>query len=82
MAAGYLMTKQDLADALPDLAAADPTLELRERWPFWPVLTEMTSPDASRLVDPLGRGRVLFLRGPRDWVEQRRNKIPFLRAKD
>jgi hypothetical protein len=81
MAAGYLMTKHDLADALPDLAEADPTLELRQQWPFWRVLTEMTSPDASRLVDPLVLGRTLFLRGPRGWVERLRNKIPFLRAK-
>ena len=81
MAAGYLMTKHDLADALPDLAEADPTLELRQQWPFWRVLTEMTSPDASRLVDPLVLGRTLFLRGPRGWTARLRNKIPFLRAK-
>jgi predicted acylesterase/phospholipase RssA len=81
MAAGYLMTKHDLADALPDLAEADPRLELRQQWPFWRVLTEMTSPDASHLVAPLVLGRTLFLRGPRGWTARLRNKIPFLRAK-
>jgi hypothetical protein len=37
MAAGYLMTKHDLGDALPTLAQADPALE-RLDWPFQKTL--------------------------------------------
>jgi hypothetical protein len=65
MAAGYLMTKRDLAAALPDLAQAPPELERGKDWPFWTVLGELTSPDPRRLRRALRFGDKLFLRGTR-----------------
>ena len=71
MAVGYLMTKHDLADALPELARADPALE-PDRWPFSDALREMTSQDPSRLLESLAGGHAVFLRGPKNWVRRRR----------
>jgi hypothetical protein len=81
MAAGYLMTKIDLAETLPDLAQANSPLELRDAWPFWRVLGEMTSADASRLASSLRWSDRRFARKPRAWLEQQRDKIPFLRSR-
>jgi predicted acylesterase/phospholipase RssA len=81
MATGYLMTRTDLRDALPELSEADPAFELGEKWPFWPTLSEMTSPDASRLAESLGWGHTRFFRGPRAWWGRQREGIPFLRAR-
>ena len=81
MAAGYLMTRTDLRDALPELSEAEPAFELGEKWPFWPTLSEMTSPDASRLAESLGWGHTRFFRGPRAWWGRQREGIPFLRAR-
>lgn len=65
MATGYLMTKHDLVDALPSLAEAAPDLERGDAWPFWKVLLEMTSGDASRLERSLRFGDKLFFRRTR-----------------
>jgi predicted acylesterase/phospholipase RssA len=61
MAVGYLMTRHDLSDALPELAEADPELE-RDDWPFARALAEITSQDASRLAGSLRFGHVRFFR--------------------
>jgi len=74
MAAGYLMTAHDLARDLPQLADVDPALERAGGWPFFPVLTEMTSADAARLVDALRFSHVMFLRGPRAWFARQRDR--------
>ncbi|HEX8156593.1 MAG TPA: tetratricopeptide repeat-containing protein [Solirubrobacteraceae bacterium] len=78
MAAGYLITKNDLGDALPDLAQADETLELGDQWPFWDILAEMTSQDASRLADSLRGGSDLFFRGPKAQLRRLRGLAPKL----
>jgi predicted acylesterase/phospholipase RssA len=71
MAAGYLMTKHDLAEALPDLAEADPALEPGDEWPFASALAEMTSHDASRLAESLRGGDARFFRRSRAWLRHR-----------
>jgi hypothetical protein len=66
MAAGYLMTVHDLADALPSLAIAP-----RGRWPFTDILDEMTSQNAARLARSLDLGEERFFRKPRSvwrWI--------------
>lgn len=65
MATGYLMTKHDLEDALPSRAVAPPELERGDRWPFWRVLGELTSPGPSRLRRSLRFGDKLFFRKTR-----------------
>jgi predicted acylesterase/phospholipase RssA len=75
MAAGYLMTRKDLADALPDLAQAEPGLELGDGWPFAEVLAEMTSQDASRLAASVGWGKDRFFRKPKALVRRGREKL-------
>ena len=80
MAAGYLMTKTDLADALPDLATANQGLELRKEWPFWSRLEDMRSADATRLRNSLLPGGSRFFRRQRTWLGRVRNRIPFLRG--
>jgi hypothetical protein len=72
MAAGYLMTTHDLANALPELAQADPALELGERWPFAEVLAEMTSQDSSHLANSLRAGHAVFFRRTQSWLRRRR----------
>lgn len=69
MAAGYLMTTRDLADALPDLA--EPRRELvRDDWPFAAVCAEMTSDAASRLAESLRSGEDRFFRRSRKVLRQ------------
>ena len=82
MAAGYLMTKHDLGDALPTLAQADPALE-RLDWPFQKALVEMTSPDPGRLARTLRDGHARFfrnervlLRKTRAWTDGLPSKLP------
>lgn len=70
MAAGYVMTKHDLAGALHDLAEPDPAFKVDD-WPFAEVVAEMTSQDASRLADSLRLGHVRFFRRPRAWLLRR-----------
>lgn len=81
MAAGYLMTRHDLASAVPDLARADPSLELGDRWPFWSTLNEITSHDATRLAAALRPGHARFLRGPNTWLRNRRADWRAIRQK-
>jgi predicted acylesterase/phospholipase RssA len=70
MAAGYLMTRHDLADALPDLAHADAALVLGDRWPFAKVIHEMTSSGASRLARSLEPGHSRFFRKPKAFLRR------------
>lgn len=66
MAIGYLMTKHDLAAALPEHAQAPP----RGDWPFAGTLAVMTSNDASRLAESLRLGHHMLFRGPRAWMHR------------
>jgi hypothetical protein len=79
MAAGYHLTRRSLSRSLPQLAAADPALEL-EDWPFTSRLAEMTGPDASRLLAALRFGDARFFRGARSWVQRQRDRLPFVGA--
>jgi predicted acylesterase/phospholipase RssA len=87
MAAGYLMTKHDLAGALPDLVRGDPALLPDGDWPFADILAEMTSPDASRLAKSLDGGDARFFRKPRGLVREAREmlravlRVPFRRRR-
>ncbi|MGH2948621.1 MAG: patatin-like phospholipase family protein, partial [Solirubrobacteraceae bacterium] len=80
MAAGYVMTRHDLAGALPELAQADPALE-RDDWPFAKVLAEMTSQDATRFGDALQYGHSRFFRGPRKAVNAATGRLHALASK-
>jgi len=82
MAAGYHLTSRQLAAELPQLAAADPALQLEGGWVFRPWLDEMTGPDPSRLLAALEGGDVLFFRGARRWARRLRRRSPFRRARD
>jgi predicted acylesterase/phospholipase RssA len=81
MAVGYLMTRKDLADALPDLAAA--RVEIGDRWPFWTWIDRVTAPDdpAPGLARSLGWGRSRFFRPTRRRLDRLRTAVAERRAR-
>jgi predicted acylesterase/phospholipase RssA len=69
MAAGYEMTRVELAEGVGDAAAADPELEREAGWPFAEVLAKLSRPDGeSGLATALRPGRARFFR----WLVSRR----------
>jgi hypothetical protein len=63
MAAGYEMTRVELAEGMGDAAAADPELEREVSWPFAEVLEKLSRPDVeSGLATALRPGRARFFR--------------------
>lgn len=63
MAAGYAMTKVELAQALPELPLADPALEDLVTWPFDAAIGDLADPDRQgALLDALQPGRARFFR--------------------
>jgi predicted acylesterase/phospholipase RssA len=69
MAAGYEMTRVELAEGMGDAVAPDPELERAASWPFADVLARLSRPDAeSGLATALRPGRARFFR----WLAARR----------
>ncbi len=68
IAAGYAMTRYELARALPDLPGVDSALEGSEPWPFAHALAKLAEPDSeSGLVQALQPGSSRFMRGLVAW---------------
>jgi hypothetical protein len=62
MAAGYAMTRVELARAMPDLPPPDPELERAVDWPFAATLARLDE-GANGLAESLEPGRARFFRG-------------------
>ena len=63
MAAGYEMTRYELAKALPGLSDAEPAFEPSLSWPFTPMLERLAKPDSqSGLARSLRPGSARFFR--------------------
>jgi predicted acylesterase/phospholipase RssA len=68
MAAGYEMTRVELAAGLGEVSAPDPELERLAAWPFADVLAKLDRPDSeSGLATALRPGRARFFRWFAAW---------------